>query len=224
MNDYFQDNKRSLLLLAGLLLIFAIVLYFVLLRPLMSELSSNESAITSATDEIAVLEQQLANMDEEITETDVDQLVLEKKIPTERKLDEYLRDIQRLEVMTNSKIEQIQFVYDSNLGEQEKMEDDENEDEMDELEEEVEIEKVEIDPEILKEKPENLQVMTVKITAHSPDFNEFITFLETIENEERISIVTNLKLKKPTERDIYFEEYETALGFEIELTTFYFKG
>lgn len=226
MNEYFQENKRSLFILTGLFFILVVVLYFVLLRPLVAGLSSKERAISSANDEIQILEKKLENFELEIVDMDIEQIKLENKIPRERELDEYILSLQQLEVTTNSKIEKIEFMYDSNLEEIEEEEDVEEETEENEAEEEIEDteadEKITIDPEIINEKPDDLQVMTVRLTAASPEFEDFVELLEVIENQERISIVSKLKFLKPTEYDLYFEDIQTAIAFEAELTTFYY--
>ena len=225
MNEYFQENKRSLFILTGLFFILIIVLYVVLLRPLMADLSSKENAISSAKDEIQILEKKLDNFELDQTEVDVEQLKLENKIPKERELDDYILSLQQLEVITNSKIEKIEFMYDSNLDDVEKevenIEDHQMGESLDSEDEEKE-EDVQIDPAILDEKPEDLQIFTVKVTAASPEFDDFIELLKAIENQERISIVSKLKFIKPTEYDLYFEDLPTAISVEAELTTFYY--
>jgi len=242
MNEYFQENKRSLLILTALLFLLAIVLYIILLRPLLSDLSSKERAIVSAEDEIELLETRLENFKLDKPELDIEQLTMEKKIPRERELDKYILSLQQLELMTESKIEKVEFVYDSSLStveeessnesteeleettdEDEQVEQDGTDDEAtDETEEEEETAPT-IDPAILNEKPENLQVMTVKITAVSPDYDDFIELLKVIENEERISVVTNLHFLQPTEVDKYFaDDPLKTIPFEAELTTFYY--
>lgn len=231
MNEYFQENKRSVFLLTALLFLLAIVLYIILVRPLLVDLSSKQEAISSKEEEIQILETRLLNIDQ--AKVDVEELMLEDKIPTKRELDDYILSLQQLETMTGSTIEKIEFVYDSNLEEIEDEEETteevteeadglENEDEEVEGETETEEEPV-IDQEIIKEKPEDLQVMTVKITAISPDYNEFIELLETIENEKRISIVSKLHFLHPTEFETVFaEEQLKSISFEAELTTFYY--
>lgn len=230
MNEYFQENKRSLLLLSGLLFILAIVLFFIIMRPLLADLSTQQKAIIDINGEINVLEQQLENMETSVEEIDIEQLILENKIPKSRDLDEYILSLQRLELLTDSRIESIEFVYDSSLdvSEEETAETEtEAEDEVDtedEVAEEEGIEEVTIAPSILNEKPDALQVMTVKLTAISPDFKEFIELLKVIENEERISIVTNLHFLKPAEDALYFaDDPSKVIPFEAELTTFYYE-
>lgn len=233
MNEYFRENKRALILITVALFILAIVLFFFLLRPLVKDLSSKKDAINSAEGELHILEQKIATYTETNLEYDIDQLVYEKKIPLERMLDEYILSLQRLELITKSKIEKIEFVYDSQF------EMDETESEAEELveqedellmeendsqnEDESEVGEVVVDPVIMNEKPEELQEMTVKLTAISPDFKEFIEFLKVIENQERISIVTKLYFLRPTEVDTFFAENPLeTVPFEVELTTFYY--
>ncbi len=95
-----------------------------------------------------------------------------------------------------------------------------NKEESEETEEDTELT---VDPVLLNEKPEQLQVLTVKIEGMSPDFDQFIELLKIIESQERISIVTSLHFTKPTEQDLYFSDDPSELiPFEAELTTFYF--
>lgn len=231
MNNYYQENKRSLLLLSGLLFILAIVLYIIILRPLLADLSHQRKEIFNITSEINVLEQQLENMETSVEDFDIEQLMLENRIPTSRDLDAYILSLQRLELLTESKIESVEFVYDSSLDvaeEETKVRETEVESEVvdddAEVAEEVENDEVTIDPTILHEKPDALQVLTVKLTAISPDFKEFIELLKVIENEERISLVTNLNFLKPTEDELYFlDDPSNLISFEAELTTFYYE-
>src|SRR5690625_5207407 len=113
MNEFYAENRRALLLLAGLLLILAIVLYFILLRPQMADLKRQEAAAVQLKDEIASLEKQIEDLEVGKEEVDLEQLILENKIPRERDLDAYILGLQRLELLTESKIESIQFAYDS---------------------------------------------------------------------------------------------------------------
>lgn len=237
MNEYFQENKRSLFILVLLLFILAIVLYIFLLHPLLDKYSKTEKNITQLNSEIDVLEAKLANTgDDEPSEIDFEQLMLEKKIPQERELDNYILSLQQLELVSHSKIEEVQFAYDSSLdiSDEEELEDETQADNQDESEtdqtddtetddETDDSEEPKIDPEILKEKPEQLHVMTVRLTAISPTYDDFIDLVKEIEKTERISIVTSLDFVQPTEVDEFFTDNpEDIIAFEAELTTFYY--
>lgn len=233
MNEYYEENKRSLILLTVMLFILALVLYFILLRPLLADYKSEEKKITDLENEIQLLEAQINNLKESSDDVDLEQLILENKVPSERELDEYILALQQLELYTESRIDSIDFTYDSSfqIDVVEEVEDEfeSTEQVSDETEgEEAETESEEtsqptIDPVLLNEKPEQLQVMTVRISAVSPDFDQLIELLKIIENNERISIVTKLDFTKQTEMDLYFaEDPSSTIPFEAELTTFYY--
>lgn len=243
MNEYFEENKRSLVLLASMLFILALVLFFVLLRPLMNEYKSEQKRIEDLQNEIELLEAQINNLKDTSDDVDLEQLILENKVPRERELDEYILALQQLELHTESRIDSINFTYDSSFDIEVEEESDETEAEVTEpeadLEDEAEGEdtdaeendeeaeeevEVTIDPELLKEKPEQLQVMTIRVSAVVPDFDELIELLKIIESSERLSIVTSLNFTKPTEQDLYFSDNPSStIPFEAELTTFYYK-
>lgn len=238
MNDYIQENKRAVILLTVVLFLLTIVLYYFLLRPQMIDLSNKRDDVEAMEEQLQELEQKITSYQENGLDIEVEQLLLEKKVPTERKLDEYIISLQRLESITDSKIEKIEFVYDSNFeideetsegteegseDTEENSEENEAEDVLEENENDESEDEINVDPVILNEKPEELQIITVKLTAISPDFEDFIKLLELIENDERISIVTNLQFNKLTEDDIFLVENPLdIIPFEAELTTFYY--
>lgn len=238
MNDYIQENKRAVILLTVVLFLLTIVLYYFLLRPQMIDLSNKRDDVEAMEEQLRELEQKITSYQENGLDIEVEQLLLEKKVPTERKLDEYIISLQRLEAITDSKIEKIEFVYDSNFeideetsegteegseDTEENSEENEAEDVLEENENDESEDEINVDPVILNEKPEELQIITVKLTAISPDFEDFIKLLELIENDERISIVTNLQFNKLTEDDIFLVENPLdIIPFEAELTTFYY--
>ncbi len=238
MNDYIQENKRAVILLTVVLFLLTIVLYYFLLRPQMIDLSNKRDDVEAMEEQLRELEQKITSYQENGLDIEVEQLLLEKKVPTERKLDEYIISLQRLESITDSKIEKIEFVYDSNFEideetsegteegsevTEENSEENEAEDVLEENENDESEDEINVDPVILNEKPEELQIITVKLTAISPDFEDFIKLLELIENDERISIVTNLQFNKLTEDDIFLVENPLdIIPFEAELTTFYY--
>lgn len=244
MNEYFEENKRSLLILGALLLLLALSLYFFLVRPVMADYKSEVENIEDLKDEIASLEEEIASIEETLEEDDIEQLLLENKIPTKKELDEYILSIQQLELHTNSKIEEIEIAYDDSLtideeetiedegdieGEEESVEEDADVDYSDDetLDEESDVGE-EMDEDMgsdsLQETPSGLRTMTVSLTAFSPDFDEMLELLRLIEEMERISIVTGLEFEKPSEKDLSFSDNpEETIAFTVKITTFYYE-
>lgn len=215
MNDYIQENKRSLYMLVGLLFLLAIVLFFLVLRPVMKDLEAQKRTNQAKEEDIELLELQLANMKKQLEEEDPEQLVLENKVPLERKIDEYILSLKQLENKTNSEISNIEFIYDSSM--------EVLEDEAASSEDAGETEESEESPaeEVILGKPEELQAITVRFTATSPSFKDFVKLLETIEQEERISIVSNIEFRQTT--DYTSSEDEERVSFDVHLTTFYYQ-
>lgn len=208
MNEYIQENKRSLYVIVGLLFILAIVLFFLVLRPVMTDLDKQKKLNDTKEANIELLKIQLENMKKQFEEEDPEKLVLEGKIPPERNIDEYIRSLQALENKTNSEISNITFVYDSNI------------DVVETEEEESEIDH----EEIIVGKPEELQVIVVQFTATSPSYDDFINLLKTIEQEERISIVSNLQFNQNASiGETPEDEEDETVSFTIHLTTFYYE-
>lgn len=245
MNEYFEENKRSLLILGALLLLLALSLYFFLVRPVMADYKSEVENIEDLKDEIDTLEEEIATIEETLEEDDIEQLLLENKIPTKKELDEYILSIQQLELHSNSKIEEIEIAYDDSLtiddeeetieeeedieGEEESVEEDADVDYSDDedLDEETDVED-EIDEDMgsdsLQETPSGLRTMTVSLTAFSPGFDEMLELLRLIEEMERISIVTGLEFEKPSEEDLSFSDNpEETIAFTVKITTFYYE-
>lgn len=247
MNEYIQTNKRSLILLTGLFLLLAIVLYVMLNRPLAADLERQEKNIAEAKNDQETLTETLKVLNLQPDEVAFEDLMLEKVIPKERLLDEYILSLQQLELTTSSKIEQIHFVYDSQISDHEQEEDneavdatsteedleasevEENETKTDEeiekaVKETADDEEMTLEPTFIFEKPEGLEAISVRVVAASPSYDEFIEFLKAIEQQERLSIVSQLRFDHPTEDDEYFaDEPKEDITFEIELTTFYYE-
>lgn len=208
MNEYIQENKRSLYVIVGLLFILAIVLFFLVLRPVMTDLDKQKKLNNTKEANIELLKIQLENMKKQFEEEDPEKLVLEGKIPPERNIDEYIRSLQALENKTNSEISNITFVYDSNI------------DVVETEEEEPEVDH----EEIIVGKPDELQVIVVQFTATSPSYDDFINLLKTIEQEERISIVSNLQFNQNASiGETQEDEEDETVSFTIHLTTFYYE-
>lgn len=240
MNEFYQENKTIVFIFAGFLIITVIVLYFWLVQPLKADLDRTNQNIKTLEDDKVLVTTQINNYDTSDVDIDIDELLYEKKIPRDRNLDDYILALQGLEFITSSKIESVGITYDSGTGHIEVEEDEVEEEtapapdsdeavEDDEVEETVEeeesVEQPVIDPVIVKEKPESLEVMVVTISAVSPNFEEFLHLIEAIESQDRVSIVSNLNFNSPTENDIYTSEYDVdtkKIEFTASLTTFYY--
>jgi len=238
MNDFYQENKRALLLMVTALILFALVLYLLVVQPLMKDYAREEKAVVTEQKEIQAIQQQLDTLKENAEDVDIEKLLLEKKIPSERQLAEYILTLQELEEYTGSALEQIKFTYDSSLESLENAEDEastnEVEQEIDEtgleLEDEAElgsddaVEGGEAKPNqiMLDELPVNLEMFTVSVTAQVTTFDELINLIKAIEDQDRISIVSRMHFIMPAEEEKFFSEDQEFISLQMDLSTFYY--
>lgn len=220
-------------------LVGAFALYYFLVMPIKSDVKRTEQQISALQDDKINFTKQINELEDAEVEIDVDELILENRIPRERNLDEYILSLQSLEFSTKSQIESVTFAYDSGsdhieVGATEDEENKENteattneneESQNEDSDEENDEKPIEADPILMKEKPESLEVLVVRISAKSPTFDDFLDLIEVIENQDRISIVSNLNFTSPDEEKTFREEDEVLaemIEFQAELTTFYY--
>ena len=182
MNDFFEENKRPLLLMVLALLIFAIAIFFFFVKPVKDEAVREEDNVESVNSEIKISEKKLANIETEQEDFDLDteSLLLEKKIPVERKDAEYILGLQKIEASTGAIIENFSFTYDTSLEIEEVEEEETTEEEAADEEptpeadetddsdtediDELEIDENEVSEateQLISEMPEDIQAFTV---------------------------------------------------------------
>src|SRR5690625_485745 len=115
MNNMFEENRSTFLMLVGLMFVLLMVLYFAFISPLLSDLKEKKSSQVDLQNDIAVLEKKLQQLDESEEEFEQEQLELQKKIPLTRELEEIVLILQEIELHSSSVIEEINFYYDGSL-------------------------------------------------------------------------------------------------------------
>lgn len=234
MSDFFEENKRPLILMVLALLLFSIAIYYFFVKPEQDEAKRAKDSITSLQTDIQRLETNLANLEEEQADFDMDieSLLLEKKIPTERKLSDYIIDLEKMEASADAVIQDFSFTYDTSLeiedtDEEETSEEQTDTEDDDELANEFEIDEAEVSEateQLISEMPEEIQAFTVTMTIHVLDFDNFLYFLKTVEEQERLSIVTRISLNQPTEVDELDPESIEKPTFQVDVTSFYYPN
>lgn len=225
MNNIFQEKRNTFLLLVGLLFVLLIVLYFAFIGPLLSDLKGKKATQVNLQNDIAALEKQLEQIDDAQEDFEQEQLELEKKIPPTRELEEIVLVLQDIELHSSSLIESIEFYYDSSLPTSDflrELDSDEVLEGEDDSDAESEENNDEASPAIdLSEKPESLQIITVRMDVSSPNYDEFLQFITDIEGQERIMSVSRLQFEKPGEVAFSIEETGETVTHHVEFITFY---
>lgn len=228
MNNIFQEKRNTFLLLIGLLFVLLIVLYFAFISPLLSDFKGKKASQVSLQNDIAVLEKQLEQLADVQEEFEQEQLELQKKIPLTRELEEIVLILQDMELQSSSLIESIDFYYDSSLPTSDFLYELDS-DEVIEDEDSSVVEGVENDDEAsraidLNEKPESLQIITIRMDISSPTYDDFLHFITEIEQQERIMSVSGLHFEKTSEEGLVLaEELDETITYQVELITFYYQ-
>src|SRR5690625_3803048 len=199
MNNMFEENRNTFLMLVGLMFVLLIVLYFAFISPLLSDLKGNKISQADLQNNIAVLEKQFQLLDESQEAFEQEQLELQKKIPLTRELEEIVLILQEIELQSSSLIEEINFYYDGSLPTLDSIHELDTE-EMVEDEDGSEGEKGEDKDEKnttidLVEKPERLQLITLNMEITSPTYDDFLQLVTEIEQQERIMGVSKVQFE-----------------------------
>ncbi|HLQ97224.1 MAG TPA: hypothetical protein VK135_00905 [Candidatus Dormibacteraeota bacterium] len=225
MNNMFEENRSTFLMLVGLMFVLLMVLYFAFISPLLSDLKEKKSSQVDLQNDIAVLEKKLQQLDESEEEFEQEQLELQKKIPLTRELEEIVLILQEIELHSSSVIEEINFYYDGSLPTSDFIHELDTE-EMVEDEDGSEGEKGENNDEKsptidLVEKPERLQLITLNMEITSPTYDDFLQLVTEIEQQERIMGVSKVQFE--TQSESVDVETDGSIEAEVELITFFYQ-
>lgn len=236
MNNLFQENKNTLLLILGLLFLLLFVFFFLFFRPLSEDLKAEEKNVKQLENDIALLEVEVTNAESTDNVDDkVDTLKLAKKMPLDPELKALILTLEEMEAISESRFDNISFSYDGSIPERfvEEEEEtegadntaDETDDEIADEENNTEIEAPEPEAVInMEEKPEKMHIITISMDVTSPDYEHFQTFVQEIEKQERMMMVSSMDFEKPAESEwILAEEPSEVMSTNVSITTFYYE-
>lgn len=245
MRNLFQENRNAFLLLLVLLFLLSFTVYFFFFRPLAADLRKAEGQEQTLRTEINKMEVKEAKLKTEQTDGDkeIEELKQRQKIAETPELETFLRTLNEIELVSDSRIDKMSFGYDGEMPEYEAAEEQEEELTGEEIEDTGEAEKTgeseatgEADEMMedleeeqesaieMAEMPEGLQPIIVTVEIRSPDYEHFQLFLQEIEKQERVMFVSNLEFEKPAERELIIEESSEAITAALDITTFYYEG
>lgn len=238
MNNFIEEKKTLAILLAVIFFLLLGVLYMYWVKPLKEEVAQVEQNVELLETEIQLLEAELQKTDE-AADPDGQYYQWTKKLPLDRHVDELILSLQEIEILSESRIENISFNnYDGQLSESDQIHHEEDAEQMDHEEEELnetestddeateESEEALAEPpvsEVIHQLPENVRLLTLQLDVVSPNFEQSQKFLKEIETLERIIRVDALSFNKPGEREILeSDEEEIPISMNVTMTTFYY--
>lgn len=161
--------------------------------------------------------------------------VLKSKVPVTAKVDELILDIERAEVISSSRLISVKFNDESVTGQdvQEKIaktlgSEDSVEPEEEEEESETEADEDNVagteDEEVNSVQallPEGIKRITAEIEVEVSRFEQILTFIEEIEQLNRVIKIDSIEFEAPDEKEVLTEKEDTTLLFNVKLSTFY---
>lgn len=232
MNDFIQERKSLVTLFMVILFLLLGLVYFYLVKPLKDESNAAKANVNQLETDVQILEAEIAKSQNEKSQFEENQFFHERKMPLDRSIDELILSLQEIEMVSESRIEDITFNnYDSSLTEADQVIENEVEetDESAETDEEGTAEDIDTtEPpisDVVEELPDNIKLITVNLSVVSPNFKQFEAFLQEVEKLERITRVDTLSFSKPGEAELLdseTDEDDAMITTNVQITTFYY--
>lgn len=228
MNLHF--NKKSIIATAGVILIGGLFAgeYYLYLQPLKNEVKTIETQLDTEQKLYETMAQRLADSTNQVVEQTS---TLQKNLPVQPFLEQFILDLEKAEVISNSLITNMSFSDgDLNLDEaaQQNMtiEEQLNADATSNYEingKEVfsgeEANQGEAQPALAI--PEGMKRVTVNLSVKSDNYFDMLSFMKVIENFERITKIDSLSFSGGEEVKSVDTKVE-GLTYSLVLSTFYY--
>jgi type IV pilus assembly protein PilO len=151
---------------------------------------------------------------------------LQKVIPSEPLIEQFILDIEKAEVKSNSLVQQMTFgesgtaAEDTSTSLDEYNDMDKNYDSSDEKEKAEEAERESKNVVM----PEGLQKETIHLSVESPTYFDLEMFLATLQAGKRYVEVENLTFTGSAEKVLLDEEKTDKLTYELDVSVYYHTG
>ncbi|MEK4521580.1 hypothetical protein MKX96_08145 [Psychrobacillus sp. FSL W7-1493] len=239
MNELVSNKKNTVILIGLLVLLLLFALYYFLISPLKNERDTKEVTVEVLKGEVKVLRDEYNTFELDVN-SDENVFKMKDKVPLERELDQLLLSLEEVELLSDSKIESIEFNnYDGIIDEAQLAlypvhDNTEDTEKVGEVTEDTEDnETTEANEEALEELPissvseitlpANLKLITFNVTVQTKNYEHLVLLIEEIENLERVLRVDQITMNAPGEQELLDQELPTATSATIQLTTFFHK-
>lgn len=234
-----QFNKKAILIFGSLLLLVVIsfvVFYFFKLKPMTVKITQLTTSIVAEEELLTSYERRSQKAQEKVIEDSTD---LQEKLPVSPLLEQFLLDIEKAEVVSNSFISSMSFSETditvnpqekTNKGTtlQDKVEGAGQIDEAKSIQNNGRAEVVQPNGDLITPPPDTvppgMKRLTVTLSVQSPDFYAMISFLQTIEDLERITKIDSLSFKGNEEKTVISKNENEPLEYSLTISTFYHPG
>lgn len=215
-----------------MIIIVALLLggYFYFLNPLKTEIKMLKDQLSTEEKLYDTLAQQVGDTKTSVMENS---RYLQKRLPVESFLEQFILDLEKAEVVSNSLIEDMSFqdneitendvVFENNEGQADEQEQTSTEAEQEEAANENKSAENGEQAAAVPSIPEGMKRVTVNLTVTSENYFDMLRFLETIESLERITKIDSLSFDGGKEILSVDDEIE-ELTYTVVLSTFYYPA
>jgi type IV pilus assembly protein PilO len=222
------NESKSLAILLGVVVVLLLgAFYYYFIYPKVETEKQTEQSISQLQTELITLEQQVAVLGA-VDTGNADDFELRKKLPVQRELDNLLRTIHEVEMISESKIVKMTFNnYDEQAAQAESLkskeetaEQETNQTESSTTEEVVEEEKP-VTPINMEALPKELKLMSLELEMQVLDEAHLMIFLQELEAVERIVRIDGVEFLAPGEVELTQHDPDKQIAVKVQLTTFY---
>ncbi len=237
-----SSKHSTILILTALIAAILFALYYYIVTPKLQELNTKESSISALQQEISTMQEQFALIEKNGKSTSTSNVTLRKKVPQTRAIDEVIRNIEEIEVVTGTRVEAMNFnnydslVIDSTITDPNwtnSKEQDNTQQSATEANEQA-VGKNGETPE-LKEKiptatftkdslPKELKLVTFSVDVEALDNKAMVEFIKEIEQIDRVMKIDAIDFTLTGEEAKFQADADTTLKATIQVTTFYYEG
>lgn len=226
------NESKSLAVLLGVIIVLLLgAFYYYFITPKVDTKKQTEQAISQLQTDITTLEQNVAVLSA-IDAGDADNYELRKKLPVERQLDNLLRSIHEVELMSESKILKMTFNnYDEEVAKAENLKSKEEtttegteQTESTTEDAEVVTEEKPVTPIDMEALPTELKLMSLELEMQVMDEEHLMMFLKELEAIERIVRIDGVDISSPPapgELELKQQDPNKQIVVKVQLTTFY---
>ncbi len=227
------NESKSLAVLLGVVVVLLLgAIYYYFVYPKAETKKQTEQAISQLQTDITTLEQNVAVLSA-VNPGDADHFELRKKLPAQRELDNLLRSIHEVEVMSESKIISMTFNnYDDEVAQAESLKPKEEVATEEEAAEEpvqpegspTEGEAAEkpVTPINMEALPAELKLMSLVLDMQVLDEAHLMLFLQELEAIERIVRIDGVSINEvPGVVELTQPNPDKKIPVTVQLTTFY---
>ena len=235
-----SSKNSGTILIVSLVLALLFAIYYYVLLPKQHEADIVEISVNSLRSEISTLNEQIASIQEEQSHESSNEFALRKKVPDNREIDELLLNIEEIEYVSGSRIQNISFNnYDSlvsasgltdpnavtateeNADGQTEASEEQATDTTSETEEQMPT--MPVSTIAVESLPTNLKLVTFEVDVASPNYEKLQQFVKEIEQLERVMHIDTIEYALPGEENTYGENASDIVSATIQVTTFYYE-